>query len=150
MKIYLGTDHAGYDLKEKIKEWLSENSYDVEDMGALSFDESDDYNEPILSVAKKVTESGGENRGIILGGSGQGEAMQANRVKGVRATCFYGGDLEIVRVGREHNNSNVLSLGARFLSFEESVEAIELWLKEPFSDEERHQRRNNKIDEITS
>ena len=148
MKIYLGTDHAGYELKEKIKGYLIELSYEFEDMGAFSMQESDDYNEFILAVAKKVAQNPTEDRGIIFGGSGQGEAIQANRIKSVRATVFYGGDLSVIRLSREHNNANILSLGARFVPEEQAKEAIKLWLKEPFTDTGRHKRRNDKIDSV--
>lgn len=145
MRIYLGTDHAGYELKESLKRWLLELGHEVEDMGAYSFDPEDDYNEPIGRVAHNVAENEGSG-GIIMGGSGQGEAMAANRTKGVRAIVFYGGDLDIVRLGREHNNANVLSLGARFLSEGEARDAVRAWLETPFSGEVRHVRRNEKLD----
>lgn len=147
MKIYLGTDHAGYVLKESIKEWLKNNNHEVEDKGAFELESTDDYNDFILSVARAVSEDPKETKGIIFGGSGQGEAIQANKIENVRAVVFYGGDLEIIRLGRKHNNSNILSLGARFLSDQEAKNAIKLWLEEPFSNDERHIRRNNKIDE---
>lgn len=146
MKIYIGTDHAGYELKESLKRWLLELGHEVEDMGAYSFDPEDDYNEPVVRVAHNVAQNEG-TAGIVLGGSGQGEAIQANRVKGIRTTVFYGGDLDIVRLGREHNNANVLSLGARFLSEQEAREAVRTWLMTEFSGEARHQRRNEKIDQ---
>lgn len=145
MRIYLGTDHAGYELKESLKRWLLELGHEVEDMGAYSFDPEDDYNEPVGRVAHNIVENEG-SLGIILGGSGQGEAMAANRTKGVRALVFYGGDLDIVRLGREHNNANVLSLGARFLSEGEARNAVRAWLETPFSGEVRHVRRNEKLD----
>ena len=147
MKLYIGTDHAGYELKESLKRWLSDLGHEVEDMGAYSFDPDDDYNEPIVRVARNVAGNDGTT-GIILGGSGQGEAMQANRVAGVRATVFYGGDLDIVRLSREHNNANILSLGARFLSESLARDAVRLWLETEFSGEARHERRNTKIDEV--
>lgn len=149
MKVYLGTDHAGYYLKEEVREWLDSRSLEYEDMGAVSLDDGDDYNEFVYRVAEKVGQSN-VDRGIIFGGSGQGEAMQANRVYGVRAAVFYGGDTEIVRLSREHNNANILSLGARFMSNEEALRVIQMWLGEPFSGHERHKRRNKKLDELSS
>ncbi|MEX0916742.1 MAG: RpiB/LacA/LacB family sugar-phosphate isomerase [Candidatus Spechtbacterales bacterium] len=157
MKLYIGTDHAGYELKESLKRWLLDLGHEVEDMGAYSFDPEDDYNEPIVRVARNVAANeesapavGGAPQqavaGIILGGSGQGEAIQANRIKGARATVFYGGDLEVIRLSRQHNNSNILSLGARFLSEGSARDAVRVWLETPFSDEPRHKRRNDKID----
>jgi len=145
MKIYLGTDHAGFELKEKIKPFLLEKGYEVKDFGAFSFDGDDDYPDFIRPVAEAVSKDQ-ESRGIIFGGSGQGEAMVANRFSGVRATVYYGGPEDIIRLSREHNDANVLSLGARFLDDEEAFNAVELWLSLPFSGEERHQRRVDKID----
>lgn len=147
MNIYIGTDHAGFDLKEKIKKALSTDGFPVIDMGAEHFDETDDYNEFIVGVVNKVKQDDG-SFGIILGGSGSGEAIQANRIKGVRATVFYGGDIEMVRLSRQHNDANVLSLGARFIKSDEALKAVKIWLDTPFSDEERHIRRNNKLDSI--
>ncbi|MEK7498659.1 MAG: RpiB/LacA/LacB family sugar-phosphate isomerase [Patescibacteria group bacterium] len=140
MKIYLGTDHAGFELKEKIKIFLLEKGHEVKDFGAFSFDANDDYPDFIRPVAEVVAQDL-ESRGIILGGSGQGEAMVANRVSGIRATVYYGGNQDIIKLSREHNDANILSLGARFLDDQEAFKAIELWLSLPFSGEKRHERR---------
>ena len=155
MKIYLASDHAGFPLKEKLKMFLAESGYEVVDAGAYQYDESDDYPDFVISAAKSVAGDPG-SRGIVLGGSGQGEAMAANRVNGVRAALYYGppclrageagGSLDIVKLSREHNDANVLSLAARFMNEEEAKEAVRLFLETPFSDEERHQRRIKKID----
>lgn len=150
MKIYLGADHAGFELKEKIKFFLEQEiGCEIEDLGAFELDENDDYPDFILPVAERVAEDWRdriENLGIILGGSGQGEAMVANRVKGVRATVYYGGSEEIIRLSKEHNNANVLSLGARFINFEEAKKVVKLWLDSGFFWEDRHLRRIEKID----
>ncbi len=150
MKIYLGTDHAGFELKEKIKAFLeAEIDCEVRDFGTFELDELDDYPDFIFPVAEQVAEdwnNGIENFGIIFGGSGQGEAMVANRVKGARSTVYYGESKEIIKLSREHNNANVLSLGARFVEFEEAKEMIKLWLDTEFSGEERHERRIGKLD----
>ena len=150
MKIYLATDHAGYDLKEKIKGWLLEWGYEFEDMGATELDEQDDYPDFVGPAAKAVAlrqaQGDYDTRGIIIGGSGQGEAIVANRVAGIRAAVYYGGNMEIVKLSREHNNANVLSLGARFVTEDEAQKAIKLWLEAPFSGAERHKRRIAKID----
>ena len=145
MKIYLGTDHAGFELKEKIKAYLKTQEHHVEDQGAFELNPADDYPDFIKVVATLVAAEP-ESRGIIFGGSGQGEAMCANRYLHVRATVFYGGSLEVVKLAREHNNANILSIGARFISFDETKAAIDLWLATPFSGADRHVRRNVKLD----
>lgn len=146
MKIYLGTDHAGFALKEKIKSYLVGEGYDIEDLGAHTQNDQDDYPDFIRPVARAVASDPERSRGIILGGSGQGEAMVANRIPGIRAAIYYGGDKEIVILSREHNDANILSLGARFLTDEEAKSVVKLWLETPFPKEERHQRRIDKID----
>ena len=144
MKIHLATDHAGLELKNIIKEHLENKGHDVIDHGAHEYDALDDYPDFIFPCAKAVA-ADPKSRGIILGGSGQGEAMTANRVKGVRAAVFYNGPEEIVKLSREHNNANILSLGARFMNQAEIYDVIEMWLAEPFEGG-RHQRRIEKLD----
>jgi ribose 5-phosphate isomerase B len=147
MKIYFATDHAGYELKNELIKYVGhELHYQVEDLGNTHHDKSDDFPDFISLAAKKVSENTESARAIILGGSGEGEAMMANRYKGVRATVYYGGSYEIITLSREHNNANVLSLGARFLSTDEARKVVELWLKTSFSEDERHKRRIRKID----
>ena len=143
MKIYIGGDHAGFELKEKLKSYLTDLGHDVEDKGAFSFVSDDDYPDFVMPVAEGVSNDK-ESLGIVLGGSGQGEAMVANRVKGVRAIGYYGGNLDIIRLGREHNNANIISLGARFVSEAEAINAVKIFLDTPFSSEERHVRRISK------
>lgn len=147
MAIYLGTDHAGFLHKEAVKNFLLTEGFEIEDIGAHDLDENDDYPDFIIPVAKAVSEGVAE-AGIVFGGSGQGEAICANRFKNVRATVFYGGSENIIILGREHNNSNILSIGARFVSIEETIEAIRLWIQTNFSEEERHIRRINKLENI--
>ena len=144
MKIHIATDHAGLDLKNIIRDYLISKGHEVTDHGAHEYDALDDYPDYNFPCAKAVA-SDLESRGIILGGSGQGEAMAANRVKGVRAAVFYNGPVEIVKLSREHNNANILSLGARFMTEDEIYDVIEMWLDEPFGGE-RHQRRIDKLD----
>ena len=144
MKIHIATDHAGLDLKNIIRDYLISKGHEVKDHGAYEYDALDDYPDYIFPCAKAVA-SDLESRGIILGGSGQGEAMAANRVKGVRAAVFYNGPVEIVKLSREHNNANILSLGARFMTEDEIYDVIELWLDEQFGGG-RHQRRIDKLD----
>ncbi|MAR75650.1 MAG: ribose-5-phosphate isomerase [Candidatus Marinimicrobia bacterium] len=145
MIIHLATDHAGLDLKNSIKAYLISKNYEVIDHGAHDYDPQDDYPDFIFPCAKAVAKDT-NSRGIILGGSGQGEAMAANRIKGVRAAVFYNGPDEIIKLSREHNNANVLSLGARFMSEEEIYKIINIWLEEPFGGD-RHQRRIDKLDQ---
>ena len=144
MKIHIATDHAGLDLKNIIRDYLISIGHEVTDHGAHEYDALDDYPDYIFPCAKAVA-SDLESRGIILGGSGQGEAMAANRVKGVRAAVFYNGPVEIVKLSREHNNANILSLGARFMTEDEIYAVIQMWLDEPFGGG-RHQRRIDKLD----
>jgi ribose 5-phosphate isomerase B len=144
MKIHIATDHAGLDLKNIIRDYLISKGHEITDHGAHEYDALDDYPDYIFPCAKAVA-SDLESRGIILGGSGQGEAMAANRVKGVRAAVFYNGPVEIVKLSREHNNANILSLGARFMTEDEIYDVIEMWLDEPFGGG-RHQRRIDKLD----
>ncbi len=145
MKIYIGADHAGFEMKEMLKKYLADLKYEVEDKGAFKYEPEDDYPDFISPVARAVA-SDPESRGIIIGGSGQGEAMAANRVKGARAAVFYGGSFEIVELSRKHNNANILSLGARFIDDEIAQKAVELWLKTPFEGG-RHEQRIAKLDQ---
>ncbi len=145
MKIHLATDHAGLELKEKVKLYLSDLNYEVIDHGAYEYDALDDYPDFIFPCANAVSNDP-KSKGIILGGSGQGEAMAANRVKGVRAAVFYNGPDEIIKLSRQHNNANILSLGARFMSEKEMYKIIEVWLSTDF-ESGRHQRRIEKLDE---
>ncbi len=144
MTIYLGSDHAGYELKEKIKIYLKELGYEITDKGAFKLDNGDDYPDFVVPVARAVVLKEG-SFGIIFGGSGEGEAMSANKIDGIRATEYYGGDPEIIKVSREHNDANILSLGARFITEEDAKEAINLFLETKFNKEERHVRRINKL-----
>ena len=141
--IVLATDHAGFELKEHVKRFLIKKGYDIKDFGALEYDGIDDYPDFILPAAKYISEH--KLIGIIFGGSGQGEAMAANRINGIRAAVFYNGPDEIVELSRLHNNANILSIGARFVSNQEVEKVIELWLSTNF-EEGRHEKRINKLD----
>tara|TARA_B100001063_G_C16704002_1_gene524166 strand:+ start:152 stop:592 length:441 start_codon:yes stop_codon:yes gene_type:complete len=141
--IVLASDHAGFELKEHVKNFLSEKDYNVKDFGALEYDALDDYPDFILPAAKHIAEH--NLKGIIFGGSGQGEAMAANRIKGIRAAVFYNGPSEIIELSRMHNNANILSIGARFLSNKDAELIIELWLSTDF-EQGRHEKRINKLD----
>lgn len=144
MNIHIGTDHAGFELKNKLVEYLNKLGHTITDHGAFSYDPNDDYPDFIAPVAHAVSMDT-NSLGIILGGSGQGEAMNANRFREVRAIEYYGGEIEIVKLGREHNNANVLSLGARFITDEEAYEAVKVFIETEFSGEDRHIERLNKF-----
>lgn len=143
--IYLGSDHAGFKLKEELKTYLLGLGYQVKDKGALKYNPDDDYPDFILPVAQAVAKNLDKDFGIVLGGSGQGEAMTANRISGIRAAIIYNYNEEIIKLSKQHNNANVLSLGARFISTEDAKKAVKLWLETKFSEEERHKKRIAKL-----
>ena len=145
MRIYLASDHAGFELKEALIPYLVERGFAVEDLGPKTLEPDDDYPDYLMPLAAKVAAERG-TFGIAIGGSGQGEGMASNRIKGARATVFYGGNKDILKVSREHNDANILALGARFVSADEAKEAVSFWLLTPFSDSERHVRRIKKLD----
>lgn len=149
MKIYLGADHGGFELKNKIKTYLEGLGEEVFDKGATELNLDDDYPDFIAPVARAVSEDPKGARGIVLGRSGQGEAMLANRFTNVRATVYYGGDKKILSQSREHNDANVLALGGDFVTEEEAMGAIKLWLSTPFSRKNRYQNRIDQAEEIT-
>jgi ribose 5-phosphate isomerase B len=140
-RIAVGTDHAGYKLKEAIKARLEAEGYVVDDYGTDS-EEAVDYPDFIRPAAESVAK--GENDlGIVLGGSGNGEAIVANKIKGIRcAVCW---NEESARLAREHNNANVISIGARMVSEDEGIRIVDTWLKSEFQGG-RHQRRIEKIE----
>lgn len=151
MKIIFASDHAGFTLKEKLVPFVEGLGYEVEDMGAEELNNGDDYPDFISKAAAAVSKDPDNVHAIILGGSGQGEAIVANRFPNVRAVVFYGmpenSELNVVMLAREHNDANILSLGARFLNEDDAREAIQTWLDTPFSAEERHVRRIKKIEQ---
>lgn len=147
MKIYFASDHAGFQMKNTLVEFIRELGFDAIDLGPEKFNPNDDYPLEIEKVGMEIFKNP-EDRGVILGGSGQGEAIVANRFPNVRATVYYGGNEDILRLSREHNDANVLSLGARFLSEEEARHALKFWLETPFSGDKRHVRRLEEIDQM--
>jgi len=147
--IYLASDHAGFELKKALIDFLRENNYPCEDAGATVYNDQDDYPDFIIPGAEKVAASL-ENLGIVIGGSGQGEAIAANKVQGIRAAVYYGGPTDIITLSKQHNNANVLSLGARFITIEEAKAVVKLWLETKFSGDERHVRRINKLADYES
>lgn len=163
MRIALAADHTGFEDLAQIKALLGQLGHTCVDYGPTELDPADDYPDFVFKAAQAVA-SGECQRGIIIGGSGQGEAMAANRVKGVRCAVLYGlnrpikpidaeGDVsdnlyEIVVLSRQHNDSNMLSLAARFLNLGEMERAIDVWLDTEFSNAEHHSRRNQKLDQL--
>lgn len=146
--VYLASDHAGFAHKAAIYEWLRAEGWTVVDLGPESHDPEDDFPLLIAPAAEVVARHPLQACAVIFGGSGQGEAMVANRFAGVRATVFYGGNDEIVRLSREHNNANILSLGARFVTVDEAKRVIWEWLHAPASDTEKYHRRNRQLDTV--
>lgn len=162
MKIALSTDHAGLEQLRQLQDFLVSQGHECVNYGPKEFQPDDDYPDFIFPAARAVA-SGACELGIVMGGSGQGEAMAANRVKGIRCAVYYGpaqpvtavdaegrnaGDEhEIIRLSRQHNNANMLSLAARFLTPEEIQKVVNLWINTPFSEAERHSRRITKLDE---
>lgn len=160
VRIYFASDHAGFLLKGVLMEYVSTLGLAIDDLGPFELDPNDDYPDFISRLAAKVASEPG-SRGIAIGGDGEGEAMVANRTKGIRAGVFYGpvkafapidaeGDegkdgFDLVRLMRAHNDANVLSLGARFVSGEEAREAVRVFLETPFSGNPRHIRRIGKF-----
>ena len=147
--IYLATDHAGFEHKEALKAFLLEEGYEVIDCGATAYDPLDDYPDYIKVAAEAVSSRPDEVKAIIFGGSGQGEAMLANRFKRVRATVYYGGDEEIVKLSREHNDANVLSIGARFVNKDKLLKVVPIWLQTEQLFDSKYARRIEKVKSIT-
>ena len=162
MKLAISTDHAGFMDSQKLIEFLSSKGHQCFNFGPITYQENDDYPDFIFPAAKAVADGSCE-RGIIMGGSGEGEAMAANRTKGIRCSVYYGpakaiqaidaeghidnDSYEIIKLSREHNDANMLSIAARFVDYSEIEKIIDLWLSIPFGADERHQRRNQKLDE---
>jgi ribose 5-phosphate isomerase B len=141
MRVFLGTDHAGFELKEHLRAVLTADGHDVTDCGATAYDAEDDYPSFCIAAASGAVSAGAF--AVVLGGSGNGEQMAANKVAGARAALCW--SAEIARLAREHNDANVCSLGARFLSDEEAVEVVRVFLGTEFSGDERHVRRIGEI-----
>lgn len=142
MKIYIGSDHGGYQLKEELKKYLSEQGYEIEDLGAHELDPDDDYPDYVFPTAESVARNSG-SMGIVIGRSGNGEVIAANKVKGIRAALCW--NEEVAKKAREHNDTNVLSLGADYIDSETARKIVKTFLETSFSGEERHKRRIEKI-----
>jgi len=152
MKVILASDHAGFSLKEAVKTFLLTAGIAIDDVGAHEFDPTDDYPVFVKTAIEHLEDTLANEedaRAIVFGKSGQGEAMAANKFSGVRAAVFYGGSDDIIVLSRVHNNSNVLSLAGGFLTPEQALHAVALWLETPFSEEDRHARRNEALAEMT-
>jgi ribose 5-phosphate isomerase B len=163
MKIALATDHSGFEQLKDLKEYIEELSHTCVDYGPASLNIADDYPDFIFKAAQAVS-TGECEAGVILGSSGQGEAMAANRLKAVRCAVFYGpavvgriidangrvssSPYEIVKLSRQHNHANMLSLAARFVSLNDMKAVVKLWLETPYSEEPRHVRRVDKLDRL--
>ena len=142
MKIHLGCDHAGFELKEKVAQHLKNNGHEVIDHGAKKFDALDDY--PVFCfLAAQAAAKDPSSLAIVIGGSGNGEQISANKIKGVRAALAW--SAETAKLAREHNNANVMGLGGRMHSESESLAIIDAFIDTVFSNEERHVRRINQI-----
>jgi ribose 5-phosphate isomerase B len=139
-KVYFAADHAGFALKNVLVERVRALGYEAVDMGATVLDADDDYPDFVTPCAERVAGEQGVF-GVVLGKSGQGEAMVANRIKGIRAAVYYGGNTELPTLAREHNDANILSLGAGFITEEEAFAAVKAFLGAQFSNDERHARR---------
>ena len=148
MRIVLGADHGGFELKESMKKFLQEEGYEVEDAGNAKFDKDDDYVDFAEKVAGKVGGEGSETgqrkvMGVLMCRSAAGMVIAANKVKGVRAVAAF--DVKSARHSREHNDANVLALSGDWLSEEKAKEVLREWLETPYSNAERHTRRLRKI-----
>lgn len=142
MKVFIGADHGGFELKENLKAFLHEKGYEVGDCGAFELNPNDDYPDFISVAAQSVAENPG-SFGIVLGKSGAGECIVANKIKGIRAVL--GVSEQNVKLAREHNDANVLSLGSEIVSEEQAKQFVQLFINTSFSNEERHKRRIGKI-----
>ena len=145
MQVFLGSDHAGFELKAKLVEHLKTLGYEPVDCGALTFDSLDDYPPPCIAAAARTVAIAG-SLGIVIGGSGNGEQIAANKVDGVRAALVWSD--ETARLAREHNNANIISLGARNHPDADMLRFVEIFLATPFSGNERHQRRIDMLTEF--
>lgn len=163
MRVYFAADHAGFELKSELINYVrGELGHETQDCGAFELETSDDYPQIVASAARQLSKDWAEDlesRAILIGASGEGEAMAANRFKGVRAAVYYGGEgvqtdssgaqLDIIASSRGHNNANALSLGARFMSVEDAKSAVKRWLETPFGGDERHARRIATLDTLS-
>ena len=138
VRVYLGSDHAGFELKAAIIAWLGEAGHEAVDCGPASYDPADDYPVYVMRAAQGTIDDHG-SLGIVIGGSGNGEQIAANKIPGIRAALAW--TAETARLARQHNDANVLSLGAREYSLEDAISFAKLFVETPFSGDARHARR---------
>ncbi len=145
VRVYIGSDHAGFEMKRELASFLLENGQEVIDCGPATYVHEDDYPDYVSIVAEKISNDA-EARGIVIGRNGQGEAIVCNRFPRVRCAVFYGGSKHMITLSREHDDANIISLGSSFLTTQEAKEAVLLFLHTKFSGDERHIRRIKKIE----
>jgi ribose 5-phosphate isomerase B len=143
VRVYIGADHAGYELKNHVVSWLKEHGHEVTDCGPSVYDPEDDYPPFVLRAAEGVVDDPG-SLGVVIGGSGNGEQIAANKVRGVRAALAW--SEETAQLAREHNNANVISIGSRMHSEDEATRFVEIFLATAYSGAERHSRRLAQLD----
>ena len=142
MRLHIGSDHAGLELKNELLAHLVNSGHDVTDHGPYEYDALDDYPDFCIPAAQAVAKDP-TSLGVVIGGSGNGEQISANKVKGIRAVLAW--SIETAKLGKEHNNANVVSIGGRMHSIDQCKEIINAFIATPFSNDERHIRRINKI-----
>ncbi|MBD2758442.1 ribose-5-phosphate isomerase [Yimella sp. cx-573] len=143
MRVHIGGDHAAFELQRALVDWLGEEGHEVVDHGPKEYDELDDYPVFVLRAAEAVAADPG-SLGIVLGGSGNGEQMAANKVEGIRAALAY--STELAQLAREHNDAQIVSLGGRFHTQEQAQAIVKVFLETPFSGADRHQRRIDMVE----
>jgi len=146
-KVYLSGDHAGFYLKEKLRDFLRKKGFEIRDFGPYAYDKNDDYPDFVIPMAKAVKKD--KVFGLVIAGSGEGEAIAINKLKGIRAPVYHGKNLKIIKTTREHNDANILCIGARFVSEKESKKAVEIFLRTKFA-KGRHERRLRKFESLGS
>ena len=144
-KVRLSGDHAGFKLKEKIKKYFNKKNIFYKDFGPLVYKKTDDYPDYVIPMAQKVAKDK-DSLGIVIAGSGIGETIAANKVKGIKAVLYHGKSPDLITTSKLHDNANILCIGSRFVKKRDAIKSIELWLKTPFSNAARHKRRLRKID----
>ena len=142
MRVYLASDHAGFELRQHLVQWLLTAGYEVVDLGAATYQAEDDYPSYCIITASRTVQDPG-SLGVVIGGTGNGEQISANKVPGVRAALAW--SEETARLARAHNDANVVGIGARMHTMDEAVAIVTTFLQTPFSGEERHQRRINQV-----